>query len=129
MTFEEKLRTMVNECLAEVIAEKRLEKKMRQIVNEEIKSYLTGKAINEEVDDSKRMDMKRNAVMTSLKQDILNHAPLAYELYPSADESEKATARSLFSKKATGTPDADGQVRHFSDEEINKIYNMIRTRK
>ena len=94
-----------------------------------IKSILMDKAINEEEDDNKRLNMKRNAVMSMLKNDLYDHATLAYQLYDSNDDSQKATARSLFSKKATGHPDADGQIRRFSDTEVNKLYDLMRTKK
>ena len=51
---------------------------------------------------------------------------MAYDLWHPKDQGEKDTLRSLFSKKATGKPDNDGAIRKFSDEEINKLYQMIR---
>ena len=99
------------------------------MIKEEIKCILMDKAINEEKDDGKRLNMKRNAVMSMLKNDLYDHATLAYQLYDSNDDSQKATARSLFSKKATGHPDADGQIRRFDDTEINKLYDLLRTKK
>ena len=99
------------------------------MIKEEIKGILMDKAINEEEDNGKRLNMKRNAVMSMLKNDLYDHATLAYQLYDSNDDSQKATARSLFSKKATGHPDADGQIRRFSDTEVNKLYDLMRTKK
>ena len=63
--------------------------------------------------------------MKALKDPKYNHAQLAYTLWPDMD---KDTARSLFSKMATGTPDNDGVVRHFSDEDVNTLYQAIRKR-
>ena len=97
------------------------------MIKEEIKGILMDKAINEEEDNGKRINMKRNAVMSMLKNDLYDHATLAYQLYDSNDDSQKATARSLFSKKATGHPDADGQIRRFDDIELNKLYALLRT--
>ena len=129
MISERRLNTIINESIRKVVSEQKRDNHIRSIVERTIKNYLIDKAINEEKDDNKRMDLKRNAVMGMLKNDIYDHAPLAYKLYDANDESEKATARSLFSKKATGTPDADGQVRHFDDTEVNKLYDMLRSKK
>lgn len=129
MISERRLNTIINESIRKVVSEQKRDNHIRSIVERTIKNYLIDKAINEEKDDNKRLDLKRNAVMGMLKNDIYDHAPLAYKLYDANDESEKATARSLFSKKATGTPDADGQVRHFDDTEVNKLYDMLRSKK
>ena len=129
MISERRLNTIINESIRKVVSEQKRDNHIRSIVERTIKNYLIDKAINEEKDDNKRIDLKRNAVMGMLKNDIYDHAPLAYKLYDANDESEKATARSLFSKKATGTPDADGQVRHFDDTEVNKLYDLLRSKK
>lgn len=76
-------------------------------------------------EEDKNVGMKRNAVMKALKDPKYNHAQLSYNLWPNMD---KDTARSLFSKMATGTPDNDGVVRHFSDEDVNSLYQLIRKR-
>ena len=129
MISERRLNTIINESIRKVVSEQKRDNHIRSIVERTIKNYLIDKAINEEKDDNKRLDLKRNAVMGMLKNDIYDHAPLAYKLYDANDESEKATARSLFSKKATGTPDADGQARHFDDTEVNKLYDLLRSKK
>ena len=129
MISERRLNTIINESIRKVVSEQKRDNHIRSIVERTIKNYLIDKAINEEKDDNKRIDLKRNAVMGMLKNDIYDHAPLAYKLYDANDESEKATARSRFSKKATGTPDADGQLRHFDDTEVNKLYDMLRSKK
>lgn len=129
MISERRLNTIINESIRKVVSEQKRDNHIRSIVERTIKNYLIDKAINEEKDDNKKLDLKRNAVMNMLKNDIYDHAPLAYKLYDANDESEKATARSLFSKKATGTPDADGQVRHFDDIEVNKLYDLLRSKK
>lgn len=82
--------------------------------------------INEDNDDSTAN--KRKSVMNLLKDDKFNHAELARHLWHPKDQGEEDTYRSLFSKKATGKPDADGAVRSFSDEEINKLYELLRTK-
>ena len=50
---------------------------------------------------------------------------LAYELYnvTNASEDDKATYRSLFSKKYRGE-DSNGNHYDFTPEEINSLYNM-----
>ena len=104
-----------------------------EAVKKEIQKQRIAKIIKEEYtklkkDGTQTGDMKRKAVMNTLKDPKFNHAQLAYSLYHPKDKSEKDTVRSLFSKKATGKPDADGAVRSFSDEEINKLYQMVRKR-
>ena len=127
-SVKNKLKSIIRESLSEIISERK-EKMLKNMIKEEIKGILMDKAINEEEDDGKRLNMKRNAVMSMLKNDLYDHATLAYQLYDSNDDSQKATARSLFSKKATGHPDADGQIRRFDDTEINKLYDLIKTKK
>lgn len=127
-SVKNKLKSIIRESLSEIISERK-EKMLKNMIKEEIKGILMDKAINEEEDKDKRLDMKRNAVMSMLKNDLYDHATLAYQLYDANDESQKATARSLFSKKATGHPDADGQIRRFDDTEINKLYDLLRTKK
>ena len=127
-SVKNKLKSIIRESLSEIVSERK-EKMLKNMIKEEIKSILMDKAINEEEDNSKRLDMKRNAVMSMLKNDLYDHATLAYQLYDDNDDSQKATARSLFSKKATGHPDADGQIRRFDDTEINKLYDLLRTKK
>lgn len=127
-SVKNKLKSIIRESLNEIISERK-EKMLKNMIKEEIKSILMDKAINEEEDNNKRLNMKRNSVMSMLKNDLYDHATLAYQLYDSNDDSQKATARSLFSKKATGHPDADGQIRRFSDTEVNKLYDLMRTKK
>lgn len=127
-SVKNKLKSIIRESLNEIVSERK-EKMLKNMIKEEIKSILMDKAINEEEDDNKRLNMKRNAVMSMLKNDLYDHATLAYQLYDSNDDSQKATARSLFSKKATGHPDADGQIRRFNDTEVNKLYDLMRTKK
>ena len=127
-SVKNKLKSIIRESLSEIVSERK-EKMLKNMIKEEIKGILMDKAINEEKDDSKRLNMKRNAVMSMLKNDLYDHATLAYQLYDSNDDSQKATARSLFSKKATGHPDADGNIRRFDDTEVNKLYDLMRTKK
>ena len=58
--------------------------------------------------------------------DSLNHAQLMRDLWHPSDKKKEDELRSLFSKMATGKPDADGVVRHFTPDEINKLYELIR---
>ena len=127
-SVKNKLKSIIRESLSEILSERK-EKMLKNMIKEEIKGILMDKAINEEKDDSKRLNMKRNAVMSMLKNDLYDHATLAYQLYDANDDSQKATARSLFSKKATGHPDADGNIRRFDDTEVNKLYDLMRTKK
>lgn len=112
------IRQMINECVRnavhENLKERHMSNRIDSIIAEEIKHFL-----NED------KDMKRNAVKSALKDPKYNHAQLAYRLWPDMD---KDTARSLFAKMANGTPDNDGVVRNFSEEDINTLYQLIRKR-
>lgn len=68
---------------------------------------------------------KRQSVMKWLNSAQQIHSTLAYELWGKshASEDDKASARSLFSKKYRGE-DADGKHYEFNDDEINSLYNM-----
>ena len=109
------IRRIINECVEKTINENIRKQKIARLVAEDVTRRLF------ESDDN--TDMKRNAVMKALKDPKYNHAQLAYALWPDMD---KDTARSLFAKMANGTPDNDGVVRHFSEEDVNSLYQMIR---
>ena len=96
---------------------------VRHHISENVHSVAQGK-INEG-DDS---NTKRKAVMNMLHDEKFDHAYLAYQLWHPKDDSEKDTYRSLFSKKFTGKPDNDGAVRSFDDDEVNKLYELMRGR-
>ena len=106
---------MIYECVKRAIEENEIKRNFVKLVSEEVIRRLN--------EDENSVDMKRNAVMKALKDPKYNHAQLAYSLWPDMD---KDTARSLFAKMANGTPDNDGVVRNFSDEDINALYQMIR---
>ena len=109
------IRQIIEESVRSTIKEQMYKQRISNIVSEELR-----RALNEEEDSS---EMKRNAVIKALKNPKYNHAQLAYKLWPHMD---KDTARSLFAKMANGTPDNDGVIRHFSNEDINSLYQMIR---
>ena len=109
---------MIDECVRTTLKNTIMEQRINNIVSDVIKHNLYES-------EGQNTEMKRNAVMKALKDPKYNHAQLAYTLWPDMD---KDTARSLFSKMATGTPDNDGVVRHFSDEDINTLYQAIRKR-
>ena len=109
---------MIDECVRTTLKNTIMEQRINNIVSDVIKHNLYES-------EDQNMEMQRNAVMKALKDPKYNHAQLAYTLWPDMD---KDTARSLFSKMATGTPDNDGVVRHFSDEDINTLYQAIRKR-
>jgi hypothetical protein len=101
---------------------------VRKIVSEEVNRLFESKAINEADEGEGNANIKRKAVMNLLKDDKYDHAYLAYQLWHPKDDNEKDTYRSLFSKKATGKPDNDGAVRSFTDDEITKLYELIRNK-
>ena len=120
MELNDKAYKIIQECITEAVKKEIYKNRIKKIIKEEYAK------LNE--DDEQSGDIKRKAVMNTLKDPKFNHAQLAYNLYHPKDQSEKDTVRSLFSKKATGKPDNDGAVRNFSDEEINKLYQMVRKR-
>lgn len=109
---------MIDECVRTTLKNTIMEQRINNIVSDVIKHNLYES-------EDQNTEMKRNAVMKALKDPKYNHAQLAYTLWPDMD---KDAARSLFSKMATGTPDNDGVVRHFNDEDINTLYQAIRKR-
>lgn len=109
---------MIDECVRTTLKNTIMEQRINNIVSDVIKHNLYES-------EDQNIEMQRNAVMKALKDPKYNHAQLAYTLWPDMD---KDTARSLFSKMATGTPDNDGVVRHFSDEDVNTLYQAIRKR-
>jgi hypothetical protein len=112
------IKQIIRESAEKALYEENLRNSVRELVREEFQRVL-----NEEDNN-----MKRKAVMSALKDPKFNHAQLAYDLYHPKDQSERDTVRSLFSKKASGEPDNDGEIRKFDDDEINKLYQMIRKR-
>lgn len=112
------IKQIIRESAERALYEENLRNSVRELVREEFQRVL-----NEEDNN-----MKRKAVMSALKDPKFNHAQLAYDLYHPKDQSERDTVRSLFSKKASGEPDNDGAIRKFDDDEINKLYQMIRKR-
>lgn len=111
--LKENIRSIINEC----IMEQYIENLVKQTVAEAVNS----KRMLSEGDGS-----KRSAVMKLLKDEKFDHAYLAYKLWHPKDQGEKDTYRSLFSKKFTEKPDADGTIRKFTSKEINKLYNMLK---
>lgn len=120
--LNETIKRQIDDMLRSQMNEAIIRNKVRNVVKEEVYKY-TNKLISEANDD---VDMKRKAVMNMLKDDKFNHAELMRHIYHPRDKGEEDTYRSLFSKKATGKPDADGVVRHFTDQEITKLYELLR---
>lgn len=118
------LKNEIKNIIRESLEHNALRKHVRNIVSEEVHRILKEGTLNEASDGNSVI--KRKAVMNMLKNDKYDHAYLAYQLWHPKDDNEKDTYRSLFSKKATGKPDNDGAVRSFTDEEITKLYELIR---
>lgn len=121
MNTREKLYNFINEAVRSTIIEENQRSIVREIVVEELERALTEKKKKND-----KSSIKRKVVMNALSDPKFNHAQLAYEIGHPKDQSEKDTLRSDFSKKATGKPDNDGVVRKFSDEDINKLYQLIK---
>ena len=124
------LKNEIKSIIRESLREMSLRNHVRKIVSEEVNRLFESKAINEagEGEGEGNANIKRRAVMNMLKDDKYDHAYLAYQLWHPKDDNEKDTYRSLFSKKATGKPDNDGAVRSFTDDEITKLYELIRNK-
>ena len=125
-----KLKNEIKSIIRESLREMSLRNHVRKIVSEEVNRLFESKVINEagEGEGEGNANIKRKAVMNLLKDDKYDHAYLAYQLWHPKDDNEKDTYRSLFSKKATGKPDNDGAVRSFTDDEITKLYELIRNK-
>lgn len=119
--MENKIKQIIRKTVNEAFDKERKRRYVKKIVSEELK-----KKLKEATKGKTSTDMKRKSVMTTLKDPKYNHAQLAYDLYHPQDQGEKDTVRSLFSKKASGKPDNSGSIRSFNDEEINKLYQLIR---
>jgi hypothetical protein len=124
------LKNEIKSIIRESLREMSLRNHVRKIVSEEVNRLFESKVINEagEGEGEGNANIKRKAVMNLLKDDKYDHAYLAYQLWHPKDDNEKDTYRSLFSKKATGKPDNDGAVRSFTDDEITKLYELIRNK-
>lgn len=124
------LKNEIKSIIRESLKEMSLRNHVRKIVSEEVNRLFESKVINEagEGEGEGNANIKRKAVMNMLKDDKYDHAYLAYQLWHPKDDNEKDTYRSLFSKKATGKPDNDGAVRSFTDDEITKLYELIRNK-
>ena len=120
MELNDKAYKIIQEYITEAVKKEIFRNRIKKIIKEEYAK------LNEEGEQIG--DMKRKAVMNTLKDPKFNHAQLAYDLYHPKDQGEKDTVRSLFSKKASGKPDNDGAIRSFSDDEINELYQMVRKR-
>lgn len=98
-----------------------LEDKIYTILNESI--FESTKDKSEKEKEGKMA--KRNSVMKWLNSAQQLHSTLAYSIFNKerANDNEKASARSLFSKKYRGE-DAEGKTYYFTDDEINTLYNM-----
>lgn len=123
--IENYIRSVVNDFIQEAKKEKLIRQVIRKTINEMFNSLNEDKADDKE-GDSESMRIKRNTVMKLLRNDRLKNSTFAYDIWHPKDQSDKDTARSLFSKKVNGTPDADGNVREFTDEEISKLYELLR---
>lgn len=119
------LKTIINEAIGKVAERERLKARIRKVISEEVKQMK--KSVIKEDNDEKEgasIKAKRDAVMQLLRSDYTKYSEFAYRLWP---DIEKSTARSLFSKKVSGEPDNDGNVRKFDDQEISDLYMMLRT--
>lgn len=130
---EEKIKNIVSESLNEMVLRKKIETIVSESLNEMIKNK-----INEAPLPSKRDSLNKNhkkdkysnkykAVMNALKNSAITDAQLAYKLWNKDEYGGPDGQRSLFSKMRSGKPEKDGTIRKFSEEEINKLYEIIRS--
>ena len=114
--------------IAAAVKEGMLRRQVYEAIKPQAKELVREAAKNVTKDDDDTSANKRQSVMNLLKDDKFNHAELARHLWHPKDQGEEDTYRSLFSKKATGKPDSDGAVRRFNDDEINKLYELLRAK-
>lgn len=115
------MQNLIKEGINNIMLERR-KAQIKQIIKEELTRYFSNQNINE----AESTDQKKNAVMSMLKNDLFSHATLAYQLFPDMD---KDTARSYFSKLYRQEKEPDGTIRSFSDDQINKLYQLLRQKK
>lgn len=131
--LKENIREIAKECILEM----RIKSMVSEVLNESInqqrmlveKKGKKRKKAKGDKSKSSESNNKRRLVMKMLRDEKFDHAYLAYQLWHPKDQGEKDTYRSLFSKKFTGKPDADGAVRHFTTKEINKLYSLLTTKR
>lgn len=135
---KDNIKNIVSESLQELVVRKQVEQVVSESLQKVIKSKLDEASKStirrfspksKEKKNAEKSGMTQNkykSVMNSLKDDSLNHAQLMRDLWHPSDKKKEDELRSLFSKMATGTPDANGVVRHFTPDEINKLYELIR---
>ena len=77
-------------------------------------------------DNSKNVDKEKlNTVLNWLNDDTVNQAAIAYELEGAETEEEKASARSIFYKKAKGEKNDNGVPYKFDNRELNTISSIM----
>lgn len=123
---EKKINSIINNAINEKILYSVVKQMVEDKIYEQIKKELSEKVLNEDEEQDIEDSNKYKSVMKSLKDRGINKADLMRALWHPKDKSEEDTGRSLFSKKANGTPDNDGAVRKFTSSEINKLYDLIR---
>lgn len=136
---EDKIKSVVLETLQETILRKQVEMVVSESLGQTIKNKMNnlisfGKRQKEKKKDTpsdekqnERLTNKYKSVMNMLKDTAITDAQLAYQLWDEDEYGGRDGQRSLFSKMKNGKPDADGVVRRFSPEEINKLYELIRS--
>lgn len=111
-----------------------LEERIYHLINESIFErgfgagnvfYEDGKNDDEEHGTSSENENKRDLVMKWLDSEQNLHSVLSYKLWLKSEDGPgtKEGCRSEFSKKYNGHDDT-GKEYSFSDEEINKLYNL-----
>lgn len=137
---ENKIKNIVLESLQETIVRKQVESIVAESLKQVIENKLNEASFPSQNDqnrgislaDKKKQDKdgklsnKYKSVMNMLKDTAITDAQLAYQLWNEDEYGGRDGQRSLFSKMKNGKPDADGVVRRFSPDEINKLYELIR---
>lgn len=114
---------VLNNIISEEISRCAIRKQVRAIVSEEVNRYINSLLREDEEKSEKKkgskvtdsMKAEVSAWLAGKSGDVLLYSQLAYMLFPSSTDEEKAAARSLFSKKVKGT-------RPWNDEETLKLY-------
>lgn len=110
--------------VSDIIREEIRNARIKLLINEEFTNLVNEKEMARKK-TKKKDNHLRNIVMDMLKDGKYKDSYLAYKLWKPKDKSDKDTYRSLFSKKANGTKDNDGNIRSFNNDEILKLYNIL----
>lgn len=117
---DDRIYNIITESIRKAVSTQKQRQLIENIVEKTLNKHISLLKEDEEASDAAQ---KRQRVVSVVKNDLVKYSTLAYRLWPDMD---KDTARSLFSKKLNGKPDADGQVREFTEAEVNTLDDLLK---